>query len=258
MLFDVGDRIAGRGEVRVDDDGVWFDPPHPIPWIGLPAGQRLPRSANAIRLLDHDADINAAVTGSQGWEQWSTIVGIWLGDAIKVLSQTPTPPEDHQPEVAAQDWMIPPCPAPDQGWPAGTQEDLMDLGLSDLRASDNCVTTVTYRPRADSVVLVVAATDVAAAEAQFRPIVGPRLCVVHSRWSTRELQEVTDVLLAGWHHWAISMISRPVDGTAQSWVDTEVLRVLPDLARWAARLPDGILEIRPTLTPLRASSSAPA
>lgn len=64
---------------------------------------------------------------------------------------------------------------------------------------------------------------------------------------------MTDVLLASWQHWAISMISRPVDKNAQSSVDTEVLHVLPDLALWAARLPDGILELRPTLTPVSVS-----
>jgi hypothetical protein len=138
---------------------------------------------------------------------------------------------------------------PEGGWPVGTQQDLMELDLFDLRASENCVTTVTYRPRENSVVLVVAVTDVAAAEAQWRPVVGPRLCVVRSRWSKRQLEEVTDVLRAGWQRWAISMISRPVDDQAQSCVDTEVLRVLPDLARWAAWLPDGILEVRATLIP---------
>lgn len=253
MVFDVGVCVTGWGEIRADDDGVWFDPPHAIPLIGLPPGKWLPRSDNAIRLLDHDPGHDTAGTGSPGGGQWSTITGIWVGEAIKILSHVPTSPSDRYPEPMFPDWTVPPCPAPDQGWPAGTQQDLMELDLADLRASENCVTTVTYRPRNDSVVLVVAATDVATAEEQWRPLLGARLCVVQSRWSKRQLEEVTDVLLGGWQHWAISMISRPVDDHAQSSVDTEVLRVPPDLAKWAAGLPDGILEVRPTLTPVGVS-----
>lgn len=249
MVFVVGDRVTGWGEIRSDDDGVWFDPPHAIPLIRLPPGQRLRRSDNAIRLLNYDPGASTARTGSVDGSQWSTVTGIWVGDAIKVLSQRPLAPTDRYGEPSFPDWTVPPCSAPDGGWPSGTQQDLMELELSDLRASENCVTTVTYRPREDSVVLVVAVTDVAAAEAQWRPVVGPRLCLVRSRWSKRQLEEVTDVLRAGWQRWAISMISRPVDDQAQSSVDTEVLRVLPDLARWAARLPDGILEVRATLIP---------
>ena len=256
MVFDVGDRVTGWGEIRSDDDGVWFDPPHAIPLIGLPPGQRLPRSNNAIRLLDLDADpdLGAQRTGSVSGGRWSTVTGIWLGEAIRVLSQVPLAPADRYAEPALPDWTVPPCSAPDGGWPSGTQQDLMELDLFDLRASENCVTTVTYRPRVDSVVLVVAATDVAAAEAQWRPVVGPRLCVVRSRWSKHQLEEVTGALRAGWQRWAISMISRPVDNQARSSVDTEVLRVVPDLARWAARVPEGILEVRATLTPATVSS----
>lgn len=164
MIFDIGDRVTGWGEIRADDDGVWFDPPHALPLIGLPPGRRLPRSSNAIRLLDHDPGRNnTAVTDSRGRLKWSMITGIWVGDAIRILSCVPTSPSDRYPEMEGSGLAVRRVPAPDQGWPVGTQQDLMELDLADLRASENCVTTVTYRPRGDSVVLVVAATDVAAA-----------------------------------------------------------------------------------------------
>lgn len=146
MIFDIGDRITGWGEIKADDDGVWFDPPHAIPLIGLPPGRPLPRSSNAIRLLDHDpSGQDTAVTDSRGGRNWSKITGIWVGDAIRILAYVPTSPSDRYPQREVRDWTVPPCPTPGQGWPVGTQQDLMELDLADLRASKNCVTTVTYR-----------------------------------------------------------------------------------------------------------------
>lgn len=247
LVFDVGDRVTGWGEIRVDRDGVWFDPPHPIDWIALPPGQRLPRSDHAVRLFGYVPTRNT-MTDYSTESEWFVITGVWGVDGITLLQHVPISPTNRHPERQA-DWTVPPCVAPDQGWPAGTQADLVDLGLDDLRASENCVASVIYRPRQDSSVLVVAATDVAAAEAQWRPVFGGRLCVVQSRWSKAALNEITDILRAGWQHWTLSTIGRRVDDNAQSSVEVHLLRVPPDLARWVAELPDGILELRPTLTP---------
>ncbi len=139
--------------------------------------------------------------------------------------------------------------SPGGGWPIGDQLDL-DL----LRASENCVTTVTYRPGPATVVLVVAVSDVAAAGAQWRSLVGSRLCVVRSRWSTQELEEITARLVAKFATRGISMISRPCDNDAQSGVNAEVLRVTGNLAEWAHASPDGVLELRPNLVPLNSAS----
>ena len=250
VMFDVGDTVTGWGEIRDDGDGVWFDPPHPIPLVGLPPGQRRPRSRNAVRLLDLDWPRIAEQTATQPGPVWSSITGIWRGDDLRVLSQRLAPPSGR-PQEAFPDWSVPPCPAPEGGWPIGDQLDLVDLDL--LQSSENCVTTVTYRPRPDIVVLVIAVTDVAAAEAQWRSLVGSRLCVVSSRWSKQQLEEITARLVANYRTWGISMVSRRVDNDAQSWVEAEVLRITPDLAAWAQALPDGVLELRPTLVPLNAA-----
>ncbi len=38
LVFDIGDQVTGWGQIRYDDDGVWFDPAHPITFAGRPRG----------------------------------------------------------------------------------------------------------------------------------------------------------------------------------------------------------------------------
>lgn len=51
MVFDIGDQVFGWGQILRDEDGFWFDPPHPI---GMGFGREPARTAWSVRLLGHD------------------------------------------------------------------------------------------------------------------------------------------------------------------------------------------------------------
>ena len=176
-----------------------------------------------------------------------TITGIWLNGSIQVQTQHRLAPRDQSAPIRAT-WELPADLEPARGWPVGTDDDIHAVDTNDLRDA-NCVAVVRCQPRPDSVVLAVAATDVAAAEAAWRPRLGARVCVVHSRWSKAELDAVTSTPLQHWVDWAIEFIGHPVDEHFQSSVDVTLLAVTPALASWAESLPADILTVQPTLTP---------
>lgn len=249
LLFGVGDRVSGWGEIRQDAAGVWFDPPHPVSLVGLPPGHRHPRSMHAVRLVDADPLVIGTEHNEDGAiPGWATVTGIWLGDAIQVLTQTSTPPGTARRTFGAR-WITPPCAPPDEGWPAGSQDELFAIDMQALRDADNCVKTVMYRPRPDSVVMVVVAVDVAEAERVWRPVLGSRLCIVQSRWSNRQVEQVRADLHAHWHDWTISSFGGPAAQDAQVHVTAEVLRVMPGLAVWAREIPEGLFDVNPALLP---------
>jgi hypothetical protein len=108
---------------------------------------------------------------------------------------------------------------------------------------------VTFRPRADQTVVVVAATDLDAVEAFLRPQLGTRLCVVRSRWTRPQLDAVRGYLGDRRDELAIDTISEHVDERAQPSIQVQFVRVTKDLADWATSLPVGTLELKPSLTP---------
>jgi hypothetical protein len=226
---------------------VWFDPPHSESLAGLRRGRRHPRSVHAVRLVGGDPLMVATEHNENGCiPGWATVEGTWLGDFIQVLTQTSTPPASARRAFMPQ-WVTPPCAPPEEGWPAGSQDELVTIDMRALRDADNCVTTVVYRPRPDSVVMVVTAVDVAEAERVWRPVLGSRLCVVQSRWSKRQLEKVRADLRSQWDDWTISSFGSPVGEDGQTYVAAKLLRVTPDLAAWARDIPEGLFEVDPTL-----------
>jgi len=249
LVVGVGDIVRGWGEIRELRGDVWFDPPHSIPLIRFGPGQQTPLSEHAVRLIGHHPlAICSEFTDDGGIPGWATITGTWLGDAIRVHEQDPRPPLDLRRDNPARPPTMPPCPEPPGGWPAGTPDDILAYHLPDLVRSENCVATAFFRPRPDSTVVVIAVSDVAAAEQAWRPRLGARLGIVPSRWSTAELEAVTSTLDEHWDEWTISHSARLSDDHLQYKVETRLLRVTPAMARWAAALPDGIFDPRPTLT----------
>ena len=53
--------------------------------------------------------------------------------------------------------------------------------------------------------------------------------------------------------WALDTWGQAPDESAQPFIEVRLLRVTRDLADWAGTLPEGLLNLVPSLTPLPAS-----
>jgi hypothetical protein len=245
LVFEVGDRVTGSGELVADADGVWLDLARFFP-LGPPGGSR-PRSRQSVRLIGADAVLAAASDIDPAWPV--TVSGVWLGDAIEVESLSQAAPLPDR----ADRWTTPPCPPPAGGWPRGERDENLDFDRLAVENSGAAVTVVTFRPGPYQAVLVVAAEDIDAVEKMLRPQLPDRLCVVASRWTRDQLDNVRAHLMQHWQDWTLESVGEDIDEDAQACVEVELLRVTGDLAQWAATLPDDLLLLVPSLVPLTSS-----
>jgi hypothetical protein len=246
FVFDVGDRVTGWGRLVADVDGLWLDLARVIMLEGI-EGSR-PRSPQSVRLSGADFDAARAAATPDNLAPWRvTVTGVWLGDAIKVWSQSLSAPA---PVWAAREWTTPPCPPPADGWPHGDRDQNLDFDRLGLQDSGAAVTIVTFRPSRYQAVLVVAAEDIDVVEAVLRPQLGDQLCVVPSKWTRQQLDDVRAHLVDHWQDWTVETISEDIDEQAQACVEVGLLRVTSDLADWAETLSDDLLRLVPSLTPI--------
>lgn len=136
----------------------------------------------------------------------------------------------------------------------GSDRDNLAFDVGDLEETGAAVTVVIFRPSADQAMLVVAAADPEAVEAQLRPQLGQRLCAVGSRWTKHDLDSVRGHLLAHWKDWNIHSLCVAISEDAQALVAADLARVLPQTATWAAAQPPGLLSLNPCLVPARATA----
>jgi hypothetical protein len=248
LLFDVGDWVTGRGGLVRDVDGDWLDFAFVLPLGGLPTR----RSPLAVRLLGAGPDAGSGGVGDYV-SAGVTITGAWLGDAIRVITQTAAPVPPRPTPRRTSRWTTPPCPPPLGGWPRTSPDDNLDVeigeDLEELRSAGTAITTVIFRPGEDQAVLVVAAADVAAVEATLRPKLSDRLCVVRSRWSRAQLDAVRDQIVARFAEWGVVSVGESADANAQPLLSMRLVRVTPDFATWADTQPDGLLTVEPALVP---------
>ena len=147
----------------------------------------------------------------------------------------------------------PPGPAPPGGWPVrrdGTEAD--DVGVIDvdhLSGTGAATMVAVFRPGPNQAVLVVTAVDIAAVEAQLRPRLRDRLCVVASRWTREQLDEVTGQVRDRAERWGVHGTGRSCDERAQPFVTVELVRVTDEIASWAETQP-AVVEFDPCLTPI--------
>ena len=99
-------------------------------------------------------------------------------------------------------------------------------------------------------VLVVAAADVDAVEAQLRPQLGELLCVVRSRWTRAELEVLRDHLHGRHVGWSLYLWGESVADDGQARIMARLTRVTPAVAEWAVSLQPGILALEPWLNPV--------
>lgn len=147
--------------------------------------------------------------------------------------------------------MPPACGRLAQGHTLG--DIVLEYDIGDLRDTAAAVAVTMFRPADDAAVLVVAASDEAAVEARLRPQLGDLLCVVPSRWTKAELDRVLGYLHERHEQWDLYQWGPHVAGDGQPCVSARLVRVLPEIAAWAASLPTGILVLEPWLVPQRAS-----
>ncbi|WP_371400865.1 hypothetical protein OHA10_23155 [Kribbella sp. NBC_00662] len=106
-----------------------------------------------------------------------------------------------------------------------------------------------FRPSEDQEVLVVTATDVDAAIRQLSPKLPRQLCVVPSRFTRAQIDEVYDVLHANWRDWRLESFGTASDEQAQPFIPVMMFRVTAELAEWADALPEGLVRLEPSLNP---------
>lgn len=244
-----GDRVTASGRLVRNETGDWFEPPMPV---ALPVG--VPRSVRAawrgaVRIAGANFDeLSDRFEREGAVEGFAALTGIWSANQLRVERQAL--PQRRHPEGPR--WQTPPCPAPEGGWPHltwGHSDKNLDYELGDLEQSGAAVARTLFRPSEDQAVLVVAATDLDAVEAQLRPQLGPLLCVVPSKWTRAELHAVRDHLHEHHEEWDLyewGFGSTTDDGQAQ--ITARLTRMLPEIAAWADMLPSGILDLKPWLT----------
>jgi hypothetical protein len=248
LVLTDGDGLSAWGRLIRDDRGAWFEPPLPMTLVlyEYPPVRPAWRGAVAVTGADFD-DVEERRERDGRVEGWATLTGTWSAGGLRAERQ-----ERGQRAEADRfpSWDVPPCPPPDGGWPPGRgRGENIDADLGDLEDTGAAVAVTVFRPAGSRPVLVVAAADAAAVEAQLRPQLGPRLCVVESRWTRPEIDAVGDHISAHSRAWNVysSGVVNTSDGQAR--VAASMTRVLPEIASWAAPLPPGILELSPWLAP---------
>lgn len=251
-----GDRVVAAGRLVRSSQGSWFEP---ALWIAEPGGlERRVRPVwqGAIRVVGADfGAVNSRFERNGAVEGWAELTGIWSGGQLEVEQQD-DPPTRPDPRVP---WVTPPCPPPPGGWPVVIPRgDIhLDYDLGDLLETGAAVAVTLFRPGEDQAVLVVAASDVAAVEALLRPQLGELLCIAPSRWTMPQLDAVRNCLDAHHEQWNLLQWGPHNTDDGQPQVAARLVRVLPEIADWAASLPNGIVLLEPWLTPLRAGADSP-
>jgi hypothetical protein len=247
-----GDRVSASGRLVRNQDGDWFEPALPFrlplrverqvaaPWRG------------AVRITGASFDdLTNRFERDGAVEGYAAVTGIWSHDQFRATRQvTPEPIPDGGPR-----WETPPCPPPAGGWPHldwsrgtwGRGEHNLDYELGDLIDTGAAVAVTTFRPSEDQAVLVIAAADRDAVEAQLRPQLGDLLCVVTSRWTKAEVDSVRAHLDAHWDEWNLYQLGPSNDEDGQTHMAASLTRTLPEIADWAASLPSGIVALEPWL-----------
>jgi len=81
---------------------------------------------------------------------------------------------------------------------------------------------------------------------------------VPSRWTKAQLDTVGDYLHYQWEPWGLYGLGLHNTGDGQPHMAAQLVRVLPEIAAWAARLPNDILLLEPWLVPLGVHASGAA
>lgn len=180
-----GDRVTASGRLVRVRDGDWFQPELPHHLMGGVERQVAGPWRGAVHITGASfEDLTNRLERDGAVEGYAKVTGTWSDGQLHVIHQA-TPQSTSHPHPR---WESPPCPAPAGGWPhldwehasSGRGVHNLDYDLGDLEDTGAAVAVTTFRPSEDQAVLVVAAADRDAVEAQLRPQLGDLLCVVTS------------------------------------------------------------------------------
>jgi hypothetical protein len=248
LVVHEGDRVAATGRLVRNDLGDWFEP---ALWIAEPGGlERRVRPVwqGAVRAAGADFDAVAGRFEKDGLvEDWAAVTGTWSAEQLRVERQDAPVPAP----AAHARWATPPCPPPPGGWPQPSAAATLSSPITSATwliparpPREPCSIPVWTR----QAVLVIAAADPAAVEARLRPQLGASLCVVPSRWTKDQLDAVRDHLGQRWQQWNLLQLGLRHGEDGQPHIAARLVRVLPEIAAWAASLPPGIVALEPRLT----------
>jgi hypothetical protein len=244
LVFEAGDRVWTSGRFVAGPDGDWLDVARVHDLTFKSSGGKSDRS---IRLIGADFEAVSTDAAPKRDPAFVSVVGTWRDEAIEVETLS----ADLPAPAPVTDRTEPPCPPPHGGWRRGVPIGVVDLDIGDLQSSGAIVNQVIFRPSPDQEVLVVAATDVEAVTRRLSPKLPDQLCVVPSRFTRAQLDEIYDLLLAHWREWRLESFSTSADAQAQPFITAEPFRVTAEMAEWADALPEGLLRLRPALSPAR-------
>ena len=120
-----------------------------------------------------------------------------------------------------------------------------------MRVTGALIALTLFWPAKNKAVLVVAAANSAAVEARLRPQLADCLCVVPSQWTRAKLDSVTSHLRGRHDEWNAYEWGQSSTKDGQANITASLTRVLPEIAAWAASLPDALLVLEPWLLPAR-------
>jgi hypothetical protein len=242
LVVSPGDRVSVAGRRVSRADGDWLDLARvdnlvikPVDWIS-------DRSIKVIGLdpakVPEDFGPNNDII--QGWAR---VTGPWRDDKITVEIQTPVP----RPTLSHRSHLA--CDPPPGGWDTGSNTTRFPE-LEDLRASGVIVVDSWLREEGGALVLRVATQDIALVNHVLGPLLPRRLCVTASRYTAEDIQGIEAAFTAHYREWLLE-IWRPKNLTAngQPYAEAELIRVTQSIAEWADSLPEGLLRLRPIMTP---------
>lgn len=249
LVLRTGSHTRAVGRVVGYDGQVWFEPALAVPLVGYPPGGEPAPRPSGRGVLAHGVDLEDLAdrrSKDGGVEGWAALGGLWRADHLAVSEQNPARPVRRQHRSG---WERPPCDPPPGGWPHGPTDADPDPGPPE--DIPEAVAVTLFRPSTTQVVLVVATTEPALAEAVLRPLYGPAVCIVPSGWTAQSVDRVQADLRRHWADWTLYVSGRTSSHAGQAVVTAELVRVLPEMVDWAASIPEGLLEVDAWLTPRR-------